>query len=55
MFVYPSKSTQCRRNNQISLRTVYNIYMKNGKTYATGAGMVTGVVVKDIEKDFMME
>ena len=26
LFVYPSKSTQCRRNDQISWRTVYNIH-----------------------------
>ena len=55
LFAYPSKSTQCRRNDQISWRTVYNIYMKNGKTFYTGAGMEIGAVVEDIETDFMME
>jgi hypothetical protein len=55
LFVYPSKSTRCRRNDQISWRTVYNIYMKNGKTFATGAGMVIGAVVEDIETDFNIE
>ena len=61
LFAYPSKSTQCRRNDQISWRTVYNIYMKNRKTFATGAGMVIGAEVEDIETnvdietDFMME
>ena len=55
LFAYPSKSTQCRRNDQISWRTVYNIYMKNGKTFATGAGMAIGAVVEDIETDFNIE
>ena len=55
LFAYPSKLTQCRRNDQISRRTVYNIYMKNGKTFVTGAGMVIGAVVDDIEMDFMTE
>jgi hypothetical protein len=27
--------------------------MKNGKTFASGAGMVIGVVVEDIEMDLM--
>jgi len=55
LFAYPSKSTQCHRNDQICWRTVYNIYMKNGKTFSTGAGMEIGAVVEDIETDFMME
>ena len=55
LFAYPSKSSQTRRNDQISWRTVYNIYMKNGKTFASGAGMVIGVVVEDIEMDLMTE
>ncbi len=55
LFAYPSKTTQIRRNNQISWRTVYNIFMKNGKTFAPGAGMVIGAVVEDIEMDFMTE
>jgi hypothetical protein len=29
--------------------------MKNGKTFATGAGMAIGAVVEDIETDFMTE
>ena len=45
LFAYPSKTTQIRRNDQISWRTVYNIYMKNGKTFAPGAGMMIGAVV----------
>ncbi len=53
LFMYPSKSTQCHRNDQISWRTVYNLYMKNGKTFATWAGMAIGVVVEGIETDFM--
>jgi hypothetical protein len=56
LFAYPaSKSTQVCQNDQISWRTVYNIYMKNGKTFASGAGMVIGVVVEDIEMDLMTE
>ncbi len=33
LFAYLSKSAQVRRNDQISWRTVYNIYTKNGKTF----------------------
>jgi len=55
LFAYPSKSSQCRRNNQIRWRTAYNIHTKNGKTFAKGAGMVIGAVVEDIEMDLMTD
>ena len=53
LFAYPSKSTQCRRNDQISWRTVYNIYMKNGKRFVTD----TAIVEDDLDGMFdgMME
>jgi hypothetical protein len=50
LFAYPSKSTQTRRNDQISWRTVYNIYLKNGATD-------TAIVEDDLDGMFdgMME
>ena len=53
LFACPSKSTQCRRNNQISWRTVYNLYLKNGKRFATDTAI--GAVVEDNELDVMLD
>ena len=53
MFAYPSKSTQTRQNNQISWRTVYNLYLKNRKKFATDTAI--GAVVEDDELDVMFD
>ena len=53
LFAYPSKSTQTRRNDQISWRTVYNLYLKNGKRFATDTAI--GAVVEDNELDVMLD
>jgi hypothetical protein len=34
---------------------LFTTYMKNGKTFATRAGMAIGAVVEDTETDFVME
>ena len=52
LFAYPSKSTQTRRNNQISWRTIYNLYLKNRKKFATGTAI--GAVEEDDELDVVM-
>jgi hypothetical protein len=53
LFEYPSKSTQTRRSDQISWRTVFNLYMKNGKKFATETAI--GAVVEDDEWDGMFD
>jgi len=53
LFAYPSKSTQTHRNDQISWRTVYNLYLKNGKRFATDTAI--GAVVEDNELDVMLD
>jgi hypothetical protein len=53
LFAYPSKTTQTRRNDQISWRIVYNIYLKSRKRFATD----TAIVEDDLDGMFdgMME
>jgi hypothetical protein len=53
LFAYPSKSTQTHRNNQISWRTVYNLFLKNGKRFVMDTAI--GAVVEDNELDVMLD
>ena len=54
LFAYPSNQPKYARTIRLA-GGLFTIYMKNGKIFASGAGMVIGVGVEDIERDLMTD
>ena len=54
LFQYPTIATKVHWTDQISWRTVYNLYIKHGKRFATEKGTGIGAVV-EANNDVVME